>query len=56
VNCRIEWTETLPGPWSSFGGSNATILSDDGTTQAVKTTIPAGSNGKRFARLRVTRL
>jgi hypothetical protein len=52
---RIEWTEDLTASWSSFGGSNATILSDDGTTQVVKTTIPAGSNGKRFLRLHVTR-
>ena len=29
------------------------ILSDNGTLQQVKATIPAGSLGRRFARLRV---
>ena len=28
--------------------------SDNGTTQQVKATLPAGGNGKRFVRLRVT--
>ncbi len=37
-------------------GQAETILSDDGITQQVKATYPAGITGKRFVRLRVTRL
>jgi hypothetical protein len=56
VNYKLEWSETLPGTWSSLGGTNVTILSDDGVIQTVKSTLPAGTAGKRFVRLRVTRL
>lgn len=53
---RREFSETLAGSWSTVGGTVETVLSDDGVLQQVKTTVPAGSNGKRFVRLRVTRL
>ncbi len=50
----VEWNDTLsPLGWSSAGVVE-TILSDNGTTQQVKATLPAGSSGKRFVRLRVT--
>ncbi len=45
--------ETLALPWNTLGVLEA-ILSDNGTVQAVKATMPAGSSGKRFARLRMT--
>lgn len=51
-----EFSETLNGTWGTVGGLVETILSDDGVLQQVKTTVPAGSIGKRFVRLRVTRL
>lgn len=37
--------------WSTIGVTE-TILSDDGITQQVKTSIPAGTSLKRFVRLR----
>jgi hypothetical protein len=51
----VEWSDTLPGPnpWSSTGVTQ-TILSDNGTVQQVKATLPAGNNGQRFVRLKVT--
>lgn len=50
-----EFSETLSGTWSRTGSTVETILSDDGTLQTVRVNVPAGSAGKRFARLRVTR-
>jgi hypothetical protein len=51
---NVEWSDTLPGgSWSTAGVIQA-ILSDNGTVQQVKATLPAGSGGKRFVRLRVT--
>jgi uncharacterized delta-60 repeat protein len=54
LNYRLEWTESL-GAWTTFGGTVIEVLADDGSTQVVKHKIPAGSNGKRFVRLRVTK-
>ena len=54
VTYQIEWSDTLAaGSWST---ENATeeIQSTQDTLETVKTTIPAGNNGKRFLRLRVT--
>jgi uncharacterized delta-60 repeat protein len=51
-----EFSDTLSGNWSRFGSSVETILSDDGLTQQVKVNTPAGTGGRRFVRLRVTRL
>lgn len=49
----VEWNDTLsPLGWSTAGVVE-TILSNNGTTQQVKATLPAGSSGKRFVRLRV---
>jgi len=50
-----EFSDTLAGPWSNFGGSLVTILTDYGVTQTVQQNTPAGT-GKRFVRLKVTRL
>ena len=48
-----EFSDTLAaGSWSTAGVTE-TILSDDGTIQQIKATIPAGVN-RRFARLSVT--
>ena len=49
----VEWSATLSAPWST-AGITQTVLTDDGITQSVKATVPTGSSGKRFVRLRVT--
>lgn len=50
----VEWSDTLlPLSWSATGVTE-TILSDNGTVQQVKATVPAGSSGRRFAHLKVT--
>ncbi|MFO1481961.1 MAG: hypothetical protein U1F71_01235 [Verrucomicrobiaceae bacterium] len=49
----VEWSDTLaPGSWSSAGVAEQ-ILSDDGTTQEIRATLPAGTAGRRFVRLNV---
>lgn len=50
----VEWSDTLPGTSWSTTGVTQTILSDNSTVQQVKATIPAGTSGRRFVRLRVT--
>jgi fibronectin-binding autotransporter adhesin len=52
----IEWSDTLGNDWSTAGVSAPTILSDNGTTQQMNATVPAGSGVmQRFVRLKVTR-
>jgi hypothetical protein len=55
VTDTVEWSESLTGTWSSTGVSGPMMLSDDGITQEVKSTLPAGAGGKRFVRLRIAR-
>jgi cellulase/cellobiase CelA1/aryl-phospho-beta-D-glucosidase BglC (GH1 family) len=56
VTCWVEWSDTLLNDWSSTGVSVPTVLSDNGVTQQIKVTVPAGSGvTKRFMRLRVTK-
>jgi hypothetical protein len=53
VTYAVEWSDTLAaGSWSSAGVTER-VLSNNGTVQQVKASMPAGSNGRRFARLRV---
>ncbi len=54
LNYQLQASITLSGEWTT-SGTTSTILSDNGTTQVVKATAPAGT-GKRSVRLRVTRL
>lgn len=50
----VEWNDALgTSGWVSTGVSE-TILSNNGTLQQVKATLPAGSAGRRFVRLKVT--
>ncbi|MFZ2279716.1 MAG: hypothetical protein WAW39_18100, partial [Prosthecobacter sp.] len=49
----VEWSDTLANDWQSTGVSEA-ILSDNGSVQQVKATLPAGSAGHRFMHLKVT--
>lgn len=49
----VEWSDLLaPAVWSTTGATTS-ILSDNGTVEQVKVTLPAGT-GRRFVRLRVT--
>ncbi len=50
---HVPWTETLNNLDWSETGTTQTILTDNGTTQTVKATIPAGTSGRRFVRLEV---
>lgn len=49
----VEWSDTLANDWQTTGVSES-ILSDNGTVQQVKATLPAGSAGHRFVHLKVT--
>ncbi len=51
----VEWSDTLaPNPWS-VAGVTQSILTDNGTVQSVKATVPtAAAIPRRFARLKVT--
>ena len=56
VTFTVEWADDLAGPWSGGGVTQALVPgSDNGVTQQWKATMPAGANGRRFVRLRVTR-
>lgn len=52
---QVEWSDTLASNDWHTTGVTETIVSDDGTTQQVQATVPAGAGGRRFARLKVTR-
>lgn len=50
----VEWSDTLAsGSWSTADVTQA-IQTDNGTLQQVKATLPAGTQGRRFVRLKVT--
>lgn len=53
----VEWSDTLAaGSWSMTGVSAPVILSDNGVTQQIKVTLPAGIGVVgRFVHLNVTR-
>lgn len=55
VTFAVEWSDTLaPSAWSTTGVTQS-ILTDNGTLQSVKATVPTGpSNPVRYARLKVT--
>jgi hypothetical protein len=50
---QVEWSETLGAAGWSGSGVAEQVLSENGTVQQVKATLPAGSLGRRFVRLRV---
>ncbi len=50
---QVEWSETLGAASWSGSGVAEEVLSDNGTVQQVKASVPAGSLGHRFVRLRV---
>lgn len=50
----VEWSDTLEdGSWSGSGVSES-VVSDNGTVEAVAATIPRGDQGNRFVRLKLT--
>jgi len=55
ISYEVEWSESLAGPWSAAGVSTV-IFTDGSVMQEMRSTLPAGSEGKRFVRLRVSRL
>ena len=55
ISYSLEVTGNLKGPWTPFNITPAVISSANGV-ETVKFSVPAGSPGKRFLRLRVTRL
>ena len=53
VTYQIEWSDTLEaGSWSTETVSEE-VTSTQGALETVKTSVPAGTGGKRFLRLRV---
>ncbi|MFN7562244.1 MAG: LamG-like jellyroll fold domain-containing protein [Prosthecobacter sp.] len=55
VTYLVEWSDDFT-TWSSGGVTQSLVPgSDNGTTQQIKATMPAGAGGRRFVRLRVTR-
>jgi hypothetical protein len=49
----VPWTETLNGTDWDYADTTEQILSDNGTQQVIKATIPMGTTGRRFVRLEV---
>jgi len=50
---RVEWSDTLANDWSSAGVLSDPPVPIDGTSESVRSTIPAGTNPRRFLRLKV---
>ncbi|MBL9129812.1 MAG: fibronectin type III domain-containing protein, partial [Verrucomicrobiaceae bacterium] len=50
----VEWSDTLPSTSWSSAGVTEQILTDNGTVQQVRASVPVGSQGRRFVHLRVT--
>ena len=51
----VEWNDTLAaGSWSTAGVTGQ-ILTNNGTVQTVKASVPAAAGSRRFLRLKVTR-
>lgn len=56
VSCQVEWSDTLAeGDWHITGVSES-VTSETSTTQQVRAVFPAGTGGRRFVRVRITRL
>jgi hypothetical protein len=52
---QIEWSDTLEaGSWSTETVTQQ-ITSTEGALETVKASVPAGSSGRRFLRLRVSK-
>lgn len=51
----VEWSDTLGDDWSSAGVVNSPPVSIDANSESVTTNLPAGENGRRFIRIRLTK-
>jgi PKD repeat protein len=49
----VEWSDTLGNDWSSDGVLSDLPVPIDGTSESVRSTVPAGANMRRFLRLNV---
>jgi len=49
----VPWSQTLNGTDWNYADTTQTVLTDNGTFQTVKATVPKGSSGHRFVRLEV---
>lgn len=56
VTFIVEWSDSMTAATWSTTGVTSVILSDNGTVEQMKSTLPAGAGGKRFVRLRVSLL
>jgi hypothetical protein len=54
VRYDLEWSGSLQNEWVS-SGAVLTVLSDDGTQQQARFSLPAGNSPRRFFRLHVER-
>jgi autotransporter-associated beta strand protein len=52
---QVEWSDTLGNDWSSSGVVADPPVSLSGEKESVRVTLPAGSSGKRFVRLNISR-
>lgn len=50
---QVPWSQTLNGTDWNYADTTQTVLTDNGTFQTVKATVPKGSSGRRFVRLEV---
>lgn len=52
---QVEWSDTMAAnDWQSTGVTEE-IINDDGSEQQIKATVPCGTAGRRFVRLKITR-
>jgi hypothetical protein len=51
---QLEWSDTLANDWSTVGVVEDAAVSIDATSESLHATIPAGPNGRRFVRVRVS--
>ena len=51
---QVEWSDTLANDWSTAGVTEDAPASIDTTSESLHATIPAGANGRRFVRVRVS--
>ena len=55
VTFTVELSDTLANDWNAAGVSAPVVLTDNGTVQQVKVTLPVGTAGRRFVHLKVSR-
>ena len=51
VTFIVEWTDTLADDWDAVGVSAPVVLTDNGTVEQVKVTLPVGTAGRRLVYL-----